>query len=101
MLFSATDYIDSFPDAVISAGEDLKNTNTIFGEMAGNILIGRGEFINIETNFVGDVVGFRVETSDAVVNCTKKVTSVITNAIVDAGTAIVDGAVSLWNKLFS
>ena len=72
MLFSVTDYIDSFPDAVISAGEDLKNTNTIFGEIAGNALVGMGEFIDTTMNFVGDVVGADVGIADLLVDGAKK-----------------------------
>ena len=72
VLFSTASYIDSFPDAVISTGENLKNTNTIFGEIAGNILVDTGKFIDSATNFVGDIAGNVIVISDAVVDDTKK-----------------------------
>ena len=100
-LFSTASYIDSFPDAVISMGENLQNTNTIFGEIAGNVLVGTGVFIDTTMNFVGDVAGDMVETADGVVDCAKKVASVVTNTIVDVCTEIVNGATSIWNRLFS
>ena len=39
--------------------------------------------------------------ADGLVDGVKEVVAGVTNAIVDIGTAIADGAVSLWNKLFS
>ena len=101
LLFSATSYIDSFPDTVISMGENLKNSDTVLGEIAGNFLVDTGAFIGSATNFVGDVAGNVIGIADAVVDDTKKAISVITNAIVDACSAIVNGAASIWNRLFS
>ena len=100
-LLSATSYIDSLPDAVISIGENLKESDTAFVEVAGNALVGTGKLINGVRNFVGDVTGCVVGIADAGVDCTKKVAAVIGNTIVDVGTAVADGAVSLWNRFFS
>jgi len=41
-----------------------------------------------------------VSIADGLVDGVKEVAAGVTNAIVDMGTAIADGAVSLWNKWF-
>ena len=94
MLFSVTDYIDSFPDAVISTGEHLKNSDTAFAQIVGSTLVGTGEFIDTTIDFVGDVAGAVVGTADALVDEAKKVAADVTSAIYEAGSAI-------WNRLFS
>ena len=101
LLFSATSYIDSFPNAVISVGENLKMSDTVFDQIVGAAIVGTGEFIDTTMNFVGDVTGAVAGIADVVADCAKKATSVVTNRIVDAGATIVDRAVSIWNRLFS
>ena len=92
MLFSTTNYIDSFPEAVISKGKNLKDSDTVFGKIAGTALVGTGEFIDGVANFVGDVTGAVVGTKDAVVDFTKKGAAVITNAVADVAQAV-------WNRI--
>ena len=100
-LFSKTSYIDSFPNAMISVGERLKDSDIGISKIAGKALVDRGKFINSAMNFAGDIVGYAIGRADNVVDRQKKVASIVTNAIVDIGTAIVDGVVSIWNRLFS
>lgn len=75
--------------------------SNIVGDFVGNALVDTGKFIDNAMNFAGDVVGNVFGIVDDVGDCTKKVISVATNAIVDVGTTIANEAVSLWNGLFS
>ena len=68
------------------------------GDMAGDLLIGVGSFIDSSTNLVGDVVDVVNGVVGKGVDAAKDVAATVTNGIVDFGTVIWDGAVSLWNK---
>jgi len=91
--------IKSVSDGLIKKGNDFKGTN-VLGDTVGGIMVSAGNFVDVSTNFIGDAVDVYNSLEGVHVDGKRFAYATITNGIVDAGVATINGIKSAWNWMF-
>ena len=94
--FRKTDVFTAWvSEGLTDAGNAISGHN-IAGDIAGGVLIGTGNFIDVSTNFVGDVADVVTGFAGEVVDGAKYVLATATNAIADGAQKVWDW-ISFWD----